>query len=138
MKVGTLYLSYFAKLKDGRGDKYSVCRFIYPPLRKYLKGELKGLAPTPTLLCMLNKKEISFKSFEHLFNMSFNDPDNRMIDNIVTVTNTLKEGKDVTLYAYRPVGEGSHLGVLKNIFERLGFEVVDLHEQKFEQLKMDI
>ena len=127
---GTLYTSYFAKLKQGKGTKISIAR--YNP--RWLKSAdidcwYQELAPTRQLLndykynglnwtdySLIYKDYISKGYISSLFIRTQIDSIAKLLDN----------GIDVTLYCYEKPTDNCHRHLLGDMFREIGYEVKEI------------
>lgn len=130
MNKGTLYTSYFAKLKQGKGIKVSIARFN----PKWLKNEhiddwFVDLAPSIELLNDYKNDKCNWDEYENRYNKELRDgylvdaKINRMIE---TIRNLLNNGKDITVYCYEKPTDNCHRHLLGQVFKELGFEVKEI------------
>lgn len=129
---GTLYTSYFAKLKQGKGIKFSVAR--YNP--KWLKeGDIDGwlphLSPSESLLKSYKNNLITWDEYtKEYFNRLFSRADlgNCLMvrKEIDAIKNVLDIGKDITLYCYEKPTDNCHRHLLGGVFKEIGYEVKEI------------
>lgn len=127
---GTLYTSYFAKIKQGRGFKISVARFNPKWLDKNdIDNWFRDLAPSIDLLNDYKNNRISWEEYTERYNEYLSEGyiTNPMINKMFhTIENILNNGEDVTIYCYEKSSDNCHRHLIGNIFSGLGYEVKEI------------
>lgn len=131
-----VYLSSFDKVKNGKGIKIGVVRFIpatkndYSSLESYEKNDLSiriwlsGLSPSTKLLLDYKNNSITWEEFKIKFIEETKNVD--FMNMFVYLLKLLKES-DVTLYCYcNNKDKHCHRFILGEMLEKAGYEVKEL------------
>ena len=127
---GTLYTSYFAKIKQGKGHKISVARFNPKWLNQRDIDEwFRDLAPSVELLNDYKNNKIDWKQYTERYNKYltegyFTNP--RINKMVCTIESLLNNGKDVTIYCYEKPSDNCHRHLIGKSFRKMGFEVKEI------------
>lgn len=130
MNSGTLYTSYFARIKQGKGIKLSVARFN----PKWLKdGDIdewfKDLAPSVSLLNDYKNGKCNWDGYTIRYNKELRDgylSDARVNRMIETIRSMLHNGKDVTIYCYEKSSDNCHRHLIGELFTEMLYEVKEI------------
>lgn len=127
MKIGTLYTSYFAKLKKGVGIKISIARYNPKWLKNDdIKGTLVNLAPNRELLNDYKYKGISWNEYTKRYKKQIETFDRDIQGDLYTLKTLLNNGEDVTIYCYEKSSDNCHRHILGDIFKEMGYEVKEI------------
>lgn len=127
---GTLYTSYFARIKQGNGIKISVARFNPKWLNQGDIDEwFRDLAPSIELLNDYKNNKIDWEQYTERYNKSliegyFTNP--RINKMVRTIESLLNNGKDVTIYCYEKPSDNCHRHLIGQSFKKMGFEVKEI------------
>lgn len=127
---GTLYTSYFARVKQGKGFKISVARFNPKWLNQGDINEwFRDLAPSVELLNDYKNNKIDWEQYTERYNKSliegyFTNP--RINKTICTIEDLLNNSKDVTIYCYEKPSDNCHRHLIGQYFRKMGFEVKEI------------
>jgi uncharacterized protein YeaO (DUF488 family) len=125
--TGTLYTSYFAKLKKGIGVKISIARYNPKWLKNDdIKGTLISLAPSRELLNDYKYKGISWDEYTERYEKQIREFDRDVLAELSFLVNLLDEGQDVTIYCYEKPSDNCHRHILGDIFKEMGYEVKEI------------
>lgn len=127
---GTLYTSYFAKIKQGKGIKISVARFNPKWLNPTDIDEwFRDLAPSIDLLNNYKNGKINWNEYTKRYNEYITEGyfTNPIINKMIcTIENTLDNGRDITIYCYEKPTDNCHRHLLGNVFRDMGYEVKEI------------
>jgi uncharacterized protein YeaO (DUF488 family) len=125
--TGTLYTSYFAKLKKGIGVKISVARYNPKWLNgNDIRGTLISLAPNRELLNDYKYKDISWNEYTERYIRQIKEFDRDVQGDIYALKTLLNDGEDVTIYCYEKPSDNCHRHILGDIFKEMGYDVKEI------------
>lgn len=130
---GTLYLSYFARLKQGKGRKISIAQFNPNWLKEGdIDDHLKELAPSKDLLLDYKYRELPWDKYtkRYLKQLSnfYRYKDNKLQtrSDLKQLLEWLDEGENITLYCYERNGEQCHRYILADLIKEFGYKVEEI------------
>lgn len=130
---GTLYLSYFARLKQGKGKKISIAQFNPSWLKEGdIDGCLKELSPSRDLLLDYKYGNLSWNKYTERYLKQLSNF-YRYKDNKLQTRSDLKQllewldsGEDIILYCYERNGDNCHRYILGDLIKEFGYDVKEI------------
>lgn len=130
---GILYLSYFARLKQGKGKKISIAQFNPKWLKEGdIDGHLKELSPSRDLLLDYKYRNLSWDRYteRYLKQLSnfyrYKDGQLQTRSDLKQLLEWLNDGEDVTLYCYERNGDKCHRYMLGDLIKEFGYKVEEI------------
>ena len=124
---GTLYTSYFAKIKQGKGIKLSIARYNPKWLKEGdISGTLINLAPNKELLNKYKYKGLTWEEYTKEYYKQLNTYDRNVQADLYALETLLSNGQDVTIYCYEKSNDNCHRHLLGKLFKDKGFEVKEI------------
>lgn len=124
---GTLYTSYFAKIKQGKGIKLSIARYNPKWLKESdISGTLINLAPNKELLNKYKYKGLTWEEYTKEYYKQLNTYDMDVQADLYALETLLNNGGDVTVYCYEKSSDTCHRHLLGKLFKDKGFEVKEI------------
>lgn len=128
--AGTLYTSYFANVKNGKGIKISVARFNPKWLSsKDVKYWFRDLAPSINLLNDYKANKINWNDYYCEYSGWLTDAclNNRRVKHMISsIENLLIDNTDVTIYCYEKPDDNCHRHIIAELFSKKGFKVMEI------------
>ena len=124
---GTLYTSYFSKIKQGKGIKLSVARYNPKWLKEGdIEGTLINLAPNKVLLNKYKYKGLTWDEYTQEYYKQMSNYNRDVQADLYALENLLNTGEDVTIYCYEKSTDNCHRHLLAKLFKDKGFEVEEI------------
>lgn len=124
---GTLYTSYFSKIKQGKGIKLSVARYNPKWLKEGdIEGTLINLAPNKVLLNKYKYKGLTWDEYTQEYYKQLLNYNRDVQADLYALENLLNTGEDVTIYCYEKSTDNCHRHLLAKLFKDKGFEVEEI------------
>lgn len=124
---GTLYTSYFSKIKQGKGIKLSVARYNPKWLKEGdIEGTLINLAPNKVLLNKYKYKGLTWDEYTQEYYKQLSNYNRDVQADLYALENLLNTGEDVTIYCYEKSTDNCHRHLLAKLFKDKGFEVEEI------------
>ncbi|HFD2052091.1 TPA: DUF488 family protein [Clostridium perfringens] len=130
---GKLYLSYFAKLKQGKGRKISIAQFNPKWLKEGdIDEHLKELAPSKDLLIDYKYRGLTWDKYTERYLKQLSSFYRYKNDQLQTRSDLdklleyLDNGEDITLYCFEKSDEQCHRYILADVIKRFGYEVEEI------------
>lgn len=124
---GTLYTSYFSKIKQGKGIKLSVARYNPKWLKEGdIEGTLINLAPNKVLLNKYKYKGLTWDEYTQEYYKQLSNYNRDVQADLYALETLLNTGEDVTIYCYEKSTDNCHRHLLAKLFKDKGFEVEEI------------
>lgn len=124
---GTLYTSYFSKIKQGKGIKLSVARYNPKWLKEGdIEGTLINLAPNKVLLNKYKYKGLTWDEYTQEYYKQLSNYNSDVQADLYALETLLNTGEDVTIYCYEKSTDNCHRHLLAKLFKDKGFEVEEI------------
>lgn len=124
---GTLYTSYFSKIKQGKGIKLSVARYNPKWLKEGdIQGTLINLAPNKELLNKYKYKGLTWDEYTQEYYKQLSTYNRDIQADLYALETLLNVGEDVTIYCYEKSTDNCHRHLLAKLFKDKGFEVEEI------------
>ena len=124
---GTLYTSYFSKIKQGKGIKLSVARYNPKWLKEGdIEGTLINLAPSKALLNKYKYKGLTWDEYTQEYYKQLSNYNRDIQADLYALETLLNTGEDVTIYCYEKSADNCHRHLLAKLFKDKGFEVEEI------------
>lgn len=124
---GTLYTSYFSKIKQGKGIKLSVARYNPKWLKEGdIEGTLINLAPNKALLNKYKYKGLTWDEYTQEYYKQLSTCNRDIQADLYALETLLNVGEDVTIYCYEKSTDNCHRHLLAKLFKDKGFQVEEI------------
>lgn len=124
---GTLYTSYFSKIKQGKGIKLSVARYNPKWLKEGdIEGTLINLAPNKALLNKYKYKGLTWDEYTQEYYKQLSTYNRDIQADLYALETLLNVGEDVTIYCYEKSTDNCHRHLLAKLFKDKGFQVEEI------------
>ena len=124
---GTLYTSYFSKIKQGKGIKLSVARYNPKWLKEGdIEGTLINLAPNKVLLNKYKYKGLTWDEYTQEYYKQLSTYNRDIQADLYALETLLNVGEDVTIYCYEKSTDNCHRHLLAKLFKDKGFQVEEI------------
>lgn len=123
-ETGTLYTSYFAKVKYGKGHKFSIARYNPKWLNNsMIENTLINLAPSSNLLWRYKNNSVNWEEYTKEYQIQLVTNGKQELKNI---EHMLMKGENVTLYCYEKPSDDCHRHIIADYFSARGYKVKEI------------